>query len=109
MNVKIYDTLHEDAFAIRREVFVNEQGLIDTPEPTDGVSRHIVLYDGELPVAACRIAPIDEGCVLLGRIAVRLPYRKGGLGSKILSIAERDAKERGISKIKIHAQKCLSG
>ena len=109
MKIEIYDTLHDDAFKLRREVFTNEQGLIDTPDNTDRVSRHIVMYDCDMPVATCRMAPLYPGCSLLGRIAVKRSYRGRGLGAKIMSFAEATAKALGIEKLKIHAQCHASG
>lgn len=51
----VSNILTDDAALIRREVFMDEQGFVNEFDETDEVSRHIVAYDGDSPVAVCRI------------------------------------------------------
>ena len=44
MDIKIYDTLPDDAARIREEVFMKEQGFHDEFDSTDKTAAHIVLY-----------------------------------------------------------------
>nr|MDD6335418.1 GNAT family N-acetyltransferase [bacterium] len=73
-----------DAFSVRRAVFVQEQGFNEAAEfdAQDPVSRHVVIYDGDIPVATGRM--FREGSQLktfhLGRIAVLKAYRGQHLG-----------------------------
>lgn len=62
----------------------------DTPE-----TKYIVIVDDYLPVATCRLYAIDEVHVMLGRIVVLPDYRHQGLGTKVVSEAEKWAKELG--------------
>ena len=62
----------------------------DTPE-----TKYIVIVDDYLPVATCRLYAIDEVHVMLGRIVVLPDYRHQGLGTKVVSEAEKWTKELG--------------
>ena len=64
----------------------------DTPE-----TKYIVVVDYYLPVATCRLYAIDENQVMLGRIVVLPEYRHKGLGTLVVSEAERWAKELGFN------------
>ena len=56
MDIKIYDTLPEEAVRIRKTVFVEEQGFQDEFDKIDSYARHLVLFDGENPIAVCRFS-----------------------------------------------------
>ena len=62
----------------------------DTPE-----TKYIVIVDDYLPVATCRLYPIDNERMMLGRIVVLPEYRHQGLGSRVVTEAEAWAKELG--------------
>ena len=76
MDIKIYDTLLEEAVRIRKTVFVEEQGFQDEFDKIDSYARHLVLFDGENPIAVCRFFRNEEtGDFTVGRIAVLKEYR----------------------------------
>lgn len=62
----------------------------DTPE-----TKYIVLMDDYLPVATCRLYPIDGERVMLGRVVVLPEYRGQGLGRTVAETAEAWSKELG--------------
>lgn len=62
----------------------------DTPE-----TKYIVAVDDFLPVATCRLYPLDKDKIMLGRIVVLPEYRHRGLGSLVVREAEKWAKELG--------------
>lgn len=62
----------------------------DTPE-----TRYIVAIDDFLPVATCRLYPLDPERMMLGRIVVLPEYRHQGLGTRVVQEAETWAKELG--------------
>ena len=66
----------------------------DTPE-----TMYLVALDDVLPVATCRLYPTDETRMTVGRIVVLPEYRHRGLGSRMVSEAERWAAELGIGKL----------
>ena len=71
-----------EAFAIRIEVFCDEQGYSPEMEldEQDKTSRHLLLWDGKTAVATGRLYWKDKETIGLGRIAVRKPWRGKGVG-----------------------------
>lgn len=62
----------------------------DTP-----ATQYIVAMDDVLPVATCRLYPLDEERIVLGRIVVLPEYRHQGLGTSVVREAEAWASEQG--------------
>ncbi len=100
----VSDILTDDAALIRREVFMDEQGFVNEFDETDDVSRHIVAYDGDSPVAVCRITPGEDGVCHLGRVAVVSDHRGRSLGSILLREAEVQASDIGQRRMVLGAQ-----
>ena len=65
----------------------------DTPE-----TKYIVVIDDYLPVATCRMYPIDDVQMMLGRIVVLPEYRHQGIGTEVVRAAEQWARELGYGK-----------
>ncbi|MBQ8928345.1 MAG: GNAT family N-acetyltransferase [Oscillospiraceae bacterium] len=99
----LYDTLHPDCIAIRTAVFVEEQGFQEEFDEMDAHSTHLVLYDGDTPVATGRLL-FQEGGWWIGRVAVMQACRGAHLGSRVLSELEALAKERGADHVSLAAQ-----
>ena len=55
MEVKIFDYLPEDAYKIREDVFIKEQGFVNELDEIDNIATHIVLYIDNEPVGTCRV------------------------------------------------------
>ena len=104
MEIKIYDSLPEDARTIRIKVFVEEQGFKEEFDSVDDSATHIVAYDGATPVATCRFF-IKDGSYLLGRIAVLKEYRGKHVGAFIMQEAQAQIAALGGKRILIHAQR----
>lgn len=105
MEVKIFDVLPPDAVKIRTEVFMTEQGFVNEMDETDNIAVHLVLYDGKLPVATCRIFRDEEmKTYMLGRLAVIKPYRGKQLGAEMIKHAEKYVRDNGGENITLHAQ-----
>ncbi|MEH7378738.1 GNAT family N-acetyltransferase [Neobacillus drentensis] len=101
------------AFAIRKEVFVKEQGVpledeFDQFDTLSGLCEHILVHYKEQPVGTGRIRFID-GVGKLERICILEPYRKFGLGKIIIKALEEIAEERGASQVKLHGQTQAEG
>ena len=102
-----------DAYAVRVEVFCDEQGNgID--QEIDGLDRepntwHLVLYDAGFPAATGRLYDIGDGIMGLGRIAVRKTYRGCGLGARVVEELNRKAVSLGASVSRLDAQKRACG
>ena len=65
----------------------------DSPE-----TQYIVVVDDFLPIATCRLYPLDEDRMMLGRIVVLPEYRHQGIGSLVVREAEDWAREQGFKK-----------
>lgn len=92
----------EAMFSLRRRVFVVEQQVPEDLErdELDAVSDHAVhLIVGQV-VATGRLLP--DGTI--GRMAVAPEHRGNGLGAAVLSRLEDRARERGLSRVELHAQ-----
>jgi len=98
----------EKAIAIRKEVFVEEQGVpeeneIDEYDSLEAPCDHLLILVDQKPVGAGRIR-FTNGFGKLERICVLKPYRKLGIGKVIVQELEKIAKEKGYSKVKLHSQ-----
>jgi YbgC/YbaW family acyl-CoA thioester hydrolase len=103
--------LGADAFVIREEVFVNEQGfaLEIEKDAFDATSVHAVAYNrlGK-PLATGRLLPSSmvDGIQTskIGRMAVHRVMRGSRLGKDILSTLVAAAKARGDEQVKLGSQ-----
>lgn len=103
----------EKAFSIRKNVFVEEQGVpledeFDQFDTLDGQCEHILVFHNEQPVGTGRLRTID-GVGKLERICILEPYRELGLGKVIIKTLETLAEDSGISKVKLHGQTQAEG
>ena len=103
MKVEFFDSLPESAKYIRELVFMREQGFKEEFDALDEVATHLVAFDGDKPVAVCRIWFAEDG-YHVGRLAVIMPKRGMGLGGIMLAEAEKYARELGGRSISLHAQ-----
>lgn len=109
-------TIDEDlrkAFAIRKLVFVNEQGVpledeFDQFDTLNGFCEHILVHYNKQPVGTGRIRLMNE-VGKLERICILEPYRKLGLGKIIIKALEEIARERGALEVKLHGQSQAEG
>jgi predicted GNAT family N-acyltransferase len=103
----------EIAFAIRREIFVKEQGVpledeFDQYDKLNGDCEHILVHYNEQAVGTGRIRFID-GVGKLERICILESFRKFGLGKTIIKALEEIAEEQGASQVKLHGQTHAEG
>ena len=106
--------LPQEAKTIRRDVFEKEQGFVDEFDGTDETAAHFVIFDGEKPVATCRVFPEsgaagDGSVYLLGRFAVLREYRMRHVGAYLLSEAETYVQKNGGRAVRLHAQLQAAG
>lgn len=91
---------------VRKTVFVAEQGytLAEEFDDYDSVCPHLLLFDGQTPVATGRLVLLDDGTAKLGRIAVLKEYRGQHLGAQIVQELLKRAKEAGAVRAYVSAQ-----
>ena len=100
--VKRYSYLPKELLELRESVFLGEQGFMVERDDIDDTAEHIGLYLGDSLVGVCRVYECDG--YVVGRIALDKQYRGKGLGGRLLSIAEKIAKDKGGTSIRLHAQ-----
>lgn len=76
----------------------------DTPE-----TKYIVLLDKEFPVATCRLYPISDESVMIGRVVVLPEYRNQGVGSRVVREAELWIQEQGYKRIVLESRDVAVG
>lgn len=102
------DDLQEEAFRIRREVFVEEQNVSETEEydAFETTSRHFLVIANGNPVATARWRFTDLG-IKLERFAVRKDWRGQGVGGALLQAVLDDVALQNPDnkqKVYLHAQ-----
>lgn len=98
----------KEAFKIREEVFVKEQGIDKNIEIDrfDDSATHLILYCDGKAIGTGRFY-FDGKDHRLGRIAVLKEYRGKGLGKIITEKLIEYALRKNVEKIIIHSQKYL--
>ena len=94
--------------AVRRAVFINEQGVPEAMEwdGHDAAALHLLATttDG-LPIGCARLLPDGH----LGRMAVLPAWRGQGVGRALLAAALSAAETRGLTTLKLSAQTHAAG
>ncbi len=98
----------QNAFQIRRDVFVVEQNVDEAEEyDQEEVSTHFLALYNEIPVGTARYRKTVNG-IKLERFAILKPYRSMGVGSAILQFILNELKEYN-GQIYLHAQLTAMG
>jgi len=107
VEVRIVETQQEleDAFDVRRTVFVDEQNVPEEEEIDQHESEavHFVLYNEGKAAGAGRFRVLD-GIGKVERICVLKEHRKTGAGVAVMNKIEEYAKTQGITTLKLNAQ-----
>ncbi|QSG04023.1 GNAT family N-acetyltransferase [Natranaeroarchaeum sulfidigenes] len=107
-DIRVVDSTAErqDAFAVRQTVFVEEQGVDEELEydEHEETATHFVAYDGDEPVGAARLREPEDGLGKVERVAVLESRREQGVGEALMEAVEREAREAGMTKLKLHSQ-----
>jgi len=100
-----------DAHAVRRAVFIEEQGVSESVEMDgrDGEAVHFVAYAEGEPVGTARLRTPDADVAKPERVAVRASHRGEGLGTRLVERVEQEARDRDCSRVALHAQTTVEG
>ncbi|SER54108.1 GNAT family N-acetyltransferase [Natrinema salaciae] len=100
------DAARDDAFAVRRTVFVEEQGVDEEIEydEHDETATHFVAYDDDEPIGAARLREYEDGVGKVERVAVLESRRERGVGRALMETLEERAGELGFGTLKLHSQ-----
>ncbi|MCX4727142.1 GNAT family N-acetyltransferase [Streptomyces sp. NPDC090052] len=105
-------------FAVRRDVFVTEQGVppeleYDAYDALGAATVHVLAAGADGPLGTGRLLlpaagpgrGVDEpGVGSLGRLAVAAAARGRGVGVALVRAIEDAARERGLTAVDLHAQ-----
>jgi predicted GNAT family N-acyltransferase len=96
----------EDAFDVRRDVFIEEQGVSEDEEMDgrDDRATQFVAYDEDHPVGTARVREPADSVGKVERVAVRETYRRRGVGRALMNRVEAWADDHGLETLKLHAQ-----
>ncbi|MGL4758582.1 MAG: GNAT family N-acetyltransferase [Patescibacteria group bacterium] len=97
-----------DILELREKVFNIEQN-INCPD-LDGIdrnARHVLGYHNKVLVAYCRVYNMEEQTGKIGRVVVKQECRGQKLATKLVLIATKDIKAKGVSSILIRGQSHL--
>lgn len=96
----------EDALALRKRVFVEEQDVpldreVDGRDPE---ATHFLVREGGEPVATARVREYDSSALTVERVAVVADRRGEGLGDAVMDAVELHVREEGYDRLVLDAQ-----
>lgn len=95
-----------DAFLVRQEVFIREQGVpveLEIDE-FDLAAAHALAYQNAQCIGTGRLVALGKDQAQIGRMAVLAQFRNQGVGTQILKKLINSAKLQGIQKLILHSQ-----
>lgn len=97
---------YQDAIAIRRAVFIDEQGIAPEEEldGTDEDKMHYVGYVDDQPVTTARIDMLAGNRVKIQRVATVATARHQGYAGELIKQIIADAQKSDIARISLDAQ-----
>ena len=95
-----------DALEVRRQVFVQEQGVSEDLEydGQDEEALHMVVKNEGRVIGTARVRFLANNQAKIERLAILKPFRRRGIGSNIFSFLKQELKSRQTEQIIIHAQ-----
>ena len=92
-------------FAIRRQVFVEEQGVAaaDEHDGKDAACLHWLAWRGDDALGTARLRETPGGWKA-ERVAVLPGFRRHGVGAALMRALEQEAWRRGAARVVLHAQ-----
>jgi len=96
----------QEAFEVRRQVFVREQGISEDLvfDGHDREALHMVVKDGERVIGTARVQFLTDNQAKLERMAILKRYRRKGIGKGMLLFLDAVWKDKQVQQVIIHAQ-----
>lgn len=96
----------QEAFEVRRQVFVREQGISEDLvfDGHDREALHMVVKDGERVIGSARVQFLANNHAKLERMAILKRYRRKGIGREMLLFLDAVWKDKQVQQVIIHAQ-----
>ena len=104
--IKSWRDAKQEAFSIRKHVFIQEQGVSEEMEldEHDPTAQHALAYLGSQCIGTARLVTLPGNIGRIGRMAVLPNYRRQGIGRQLLSTLLELSKSQGITQLELHAQ-----
>ncbi|MBA7633195.1 Acetyltransferase [subsurface metagenome] len=96
----------KEAFEVRKKVFVEKQGISGDLEfdNCDRKALHVVVADAERVIGTARVIFLTTHQAKLEKMAVLRPFRRRGIGSRIVSFLSEELRNRQVEQVVLHAQ-----
>ena len=96
----------QEAYEVRRQVFVREQGISEglVFDERDREALHMVVKDGERVIGTARVQFLTNNQAKLERMAILKRYRRKGIGREMLLFLDAVWKAKQVQQVIIHAQ-----
>jgi len=96
----------QEAFEVRRQVFVREQGISEglVFDEHDEEALHMVVKDGERVIGTARVQFPATNQAKLERMAILKRYRREGIGRGFLLFLDAVWKDKQVQQVILHAQ-----
>lgn len=94
------------AFAVRRQVFVEEQGISEDLvfDDCDDDTMYMVVTHRGIVIGTARVRFVEAKQAKLERMAVLRPFRGMGIGKTIVSFLIAELKSKQVERVVLHAQ-----
>ena len=104
--IKSWRDAEQEAFSIRKNVFIQEQGVPEEMEidEHDLTAQHALAYMGSQCIGTARLLTLPGNTGRIGRMAILRDYRRQGIGRQLLGTLLELSKSQGITQIELHAQ-----
>jgi len=96
----------QEAFEVRRHVFVREKGISEDLvfDEHDREALHMVVKDGEKVIGSARVQFLTDNQAKLERMAILKRYRRRGIGRDMLLFLDAVWKGKQVQQVIIHTQ-----
>ena len=104
--IKSWEQASREAYAIRQEVFIREQGVPEDMEldKYDSEATHVLAYQNARCIGTARMVRLDAKNAQIGRMAVLVTLRGQGIGTAMLKQLLELAISEGITSLILHSQ-----
>jgi predicted GNAT family N-acyltransferase len=104
--IKNWQKARQEAYPIRRAVFIEEQGVPEDMEldEYDPIAQHALAYLNTECIGTARLIILPDLQAYIGRMAVLPRYRRQGIGGQLLSALLEICKIQGVVGVGLHAQ-----
>ena len=101
-----WERASEAAYAIRKRVFIEEQGVPEELEldEYDPSAMHVLAHQDGQCVGTARLVDLGNGQAQIGRMAVLANFRGQNIGRQILEKLLLTAKSKDFSSLILHSQ-----